>query len=99
MYSIIYVRNNSGKIVKYLEHSGELRKYTKDRKKLLLYGYAGSGIGSYYILEYTSTKNNYVETGRYDHEMDNQDSVAGTVDSLTKDYSECNEESHKIFGW
>lgn len=99
MYSIIYVRNNSGKIVKFLEHSGELRKYTQDRKKLLLYGYAGSGYGSYYILEYKPAKNTYVETERYDHEMDNRDSVASTVNALTKDYSECNEKSYTIYGW
>ena len=55
-YTIVYIKNNKGKIVKYFECAGGINKYSSDKNNLLLYGYPGSGYGVFYFLKYNSTK-------------------------------------------
>lgn len=96
-YSFVYIVNNNGKVVKLFEQSGDIRKYTSDKSKLLFYGYYGSGDGGYYILQYNSAKKTYTKTKSYYHEMDTRDSVSKEVNSLTKSYIANKSKYHIIY--
>lgn len=94
--SIVYAMKSDGKLVKIQRLPGQITRYTKDRKTILTYNYAGSGDGQFNIMNYSSKNGKYQTGTKYAFNMSTRDSVYSKVENKTKNFVSFDATKHKL---